>query len=127
MMSDGHLGKCKTCAKRDMRVDRLTKPRVREYDRQRAKLPHRVALNARVSKAWALRHHDRRLAQGRAQVALKAGVIRRPLACEACGLPKRLEKHHPDYSQPLIVQWLCKPCHAVADKQRRERESRVPF
>ena len=37
-----------------------------------------------------------------------------------CGLKKnRLERHHPDYDLPLLIVWLCKPCHAIADKQRR--------
>lgn len=44
-MSDGLLGKCKTCTKKDAlqhRLDNLEK--VREYDRQRAKNPGRANL-----------------------------------------------------------------------------------
>lgn len=32
-----------------------------------------------------------------------------PGPCERCGDPA--EKHHDDYSQPLQVRWLCRPCH----------------
>lgn len=32
------------------------------------------------------------------------------LACESCGA-LHAEKHHSDYSQPLVVRWLCRPCH----------------
>ena len=39
-----------------------------------------------------------------------------------CGLPKRLERHHPDYDLPLLIVWLCKPCHYRADEVRRARE-----
>lgn len=122
-MADGRLGKCKDCTKLDMRVDRATKPRVREYDRQRAKLPHRKANIARVSKAWETRFPDRAKAHDAAGNALRDGKLTKPLLCEGCGLPKRLEKHHHDYSKPLLVVWLCKPCHAIADKLRRKLEA----
>jgi hypothetical protein len=46
-----------------------------------------------------------------------------PELCEGCNKPVRLEKHHPDYSKPLLVVWLCKPCHAIADKIRRRLEA----
>lgn len=123
MMADGHLGKCKDCTKLDMRIDRVTKPRVREYDRQRSSQPHRVALRTRISNAWAEKYPDRRHAQHTASNAFRDGKIERPVLCEGCGLPKRLQRHHHDYSKPLAVVWLCKPCHAVADKIRRRLES----
>ena len=122
-MADGHLGKCKDCTKLDMRIDRQTKPRVREYDRQRASLPHRVALRTRVAQEWDRRYPDRAKAHTVASNAVRDGKLTKPHLCEGCGLPKRLEKHHPDYSQPLLVVWLCKPCHAIADKIRRRLES----
>jgi hypothetical protein len=118
-MADGHLGKCKACTKLDMRVDRATKPRVREYDRERAKLPHRAALRTRIQKEWRQKHPDRQKAHN---AAARAGIIA-PTLCEGCGLPKRLDKHHHDYSRPLAVVWLCKPCHAIADKIRRRLEA----
>ncbi len=124
MMADGHLGKCKDCTKLDMRVDRQTKPRVREYDRERSSQPHRVALRKRVLQAWRVKHPDRAKAHEQASNAFRDGRLgTKPTLCEGCGLPKRLEKHHPDYSQPLLIVWLCKPCHAIADKLRRRLET----
>jgi hypothetical protein len=123
-MADGHLGKCKDCTKMDMKVDRATKPRVREYDRERANLPHRVALRARITKAWSEKNRARSKAQDTAQNAVRDGKLERQTICDGCGLkPTRLEKHHPDYSKPLLVLWFCKPCHAIADKIRRRLES----
>jgi hypothetical protein len=122
-MSDGRLGKCKDCAKLDMRVDRTTKPRVRDYDRRRARLPHRIALSRRLALAWRAQHPDRYGAHTAAGNAVRDGKLTAPTLCEGCGLPQRLEKHHPDYSRPLLVVWLCKPCHAIADKIRRRLES----
>jgi hypothetical protein len=46
-----------------------------------------------------------------------------PATCEGCGKEVRIEKHHPDYTRPLLVIWLCKPCHAIADKVRRRMEA----
>lgn len=44
--------------------------------------------------------------------AIKIGKLIRPAACERCDSPRgRIEAHHPDYSKPLMVEWLCKGCH----------------
>lgn len=32
------------------------------------------------------------------------------LPCSQCGA-QEAEKHHPDYSQPLLIVWLCSSCH----------------
>lgn len=55
--------------------------------------------------------------------AVRDGRLERHTLCEACGLPKKLYKHHPDYSKPLLVIWLCRTCHDLADKIRRKVES----
>jgi hypothetical protein len=121
-MGDGLLGKCKECTKLDMRIDRVTKPRVREYDRDRAKLPHRIALSKRVGREWDAKFPERVKAHNAAQRSSLPS--QKPICCEGCGLPKdRLEKHHHDYSRPLLIVWLCKPCHAIADKIRRRLEA----
>jgi hypothetical protein len=106
-----------------MRIDRVTKPRVREYDRERAKLPHRVEARTRIAQRWRENNPEGRRAHNAANAAVREGKLERKTLCEGCGLPKRLEKHHPDYSRPLLVVWLCKPCHAIADKIRRKLEA----
>lgn len=47
--------------------------------------------------------------------ALRKGFLLR-LPCEKCGAAKS-ECHHEDYSKPLDVHWLCKPCHAVEHRK----------
>ena len=119
-MGDGHLGKCKACTRRDVREHRAANiERIREYDRSRATLPHRLALRNRVTAAWAARHPERRPTHARVSKALRAGKLTKPEACQRCGRASRLEGHHHDYSKPLDVEWLCKPCHAQADSERR--------
>jgi hypothetical protein len=54
---------------------------------------------------WQLRHNARKKL-GR---AVKAGEIKR-MPCIVCG-DKKSQGHHPDYSKPLEVVWLCKRHH----------------
>jgi hypothetical protein len=38
-----------------------------------------------------------------------------PMPCMACGSHDS-EMHHPDYRQPLLVEWLCRTCHLALHK-----------
>ncbi len=110
MMDDGLLGKCKECAKRDVAARRQENiEAVREYDRQRSTLPHRVALRGAITKRWLATYPDRRRAQILLGNALKRGDVKRQ-PCWICGATE-VEGHHPDYSAPLDVVWLCVPHH----------------
>jgi hypothetical protein len=53
-------------------------------------------------------------ARSKARYAIKIGTIAH-LACEVCH-NFLSEAHHPDYSQPLEVWWLCRKHHRMADK-----------
>lgn len=125
MMADGHLSKCKDCTRRDVKLARLARiDEVRDYDKQRAKLPHRKAYGKRFTKEWRREFRDRARAQVRTARAVQNGMIKPESVCEGCGREDlKLEKHHHDYTRPLVVMWLCKPCHAIADKIRRKFEA----
>jgi len=43
--------------------------------------------------------------------AIKDGILIRPLICSKCGSTIRIQGHHVDYEQPLMVVWLCINCH----------------
>ena len=59
-----------------------------------------------------LAYHRAQMAAGRAVLkAVAAGTLVRPASCSRCGGGKRIEAHHPDYSKPLEVMWLCRRCH----------------
>lgn len=50
----------------------------------------------------------------------------KPDACELCGVKEvdlgyYLEEHHFDYQKSNETAFLCKPCHADADKMRRRQ------
>lgn len=37
--------------------------------------------------------------------------------CESCGSAES-QAHHPDYSKPRVVEWLCRPCHLAHHAQQ---------
>jgi excisionase family DNA binding protein len=43
--------------------------------------------------------------------ALRDGVLVRPERCSDCGAGGTIHGHHPDYTRPLHVEWLCVRCH----------------
>jgi len=129
-MTDGHLNKCKDCARADVRARRLEQvERWRAYDRERANVPHRVlmrleytkslagkAAHGRASSRYQVSNPEKRRAHIIVGNAIRAGRLVRG-RCEVCG--GRGQAHHDDYSRPLEVRWLCpkdhKLVHQVAD------------
>jgi hypothetical protein len=47
-------------------------------------------------------------------------------ACQVCGATGELERHHPDYSRPELVEVLCPPCHIKADQRDGTRATKQP-
>lgn len=122
-MGDGHLGKCKTCTKRDAaeRWGRLrSNPQWLSKERNRCRIKQAkyrelgLAQQAtpKSSRKWNHENKHKRKAEQMATYAQRKGLIKEPNACQSCGVSGiELEKHHPDYSKPLEVQWLCTTCH----------------
>jgi hypothetical protein len=117
-MADGVLGKCKACTRVDVTRHRLLHiDRVREAERLRPRDASKMVARKR---AWNQRYPERMRAHN---IAARAKLVG-PKRCERCRSDRRrLEKHHTDYSRPLVVEWLCKPCHYLADELRRSREA----
>lgn len=149
-MGDGHLGKCKDCTRSDVRSNRQNNlDYYVEYDRGRAKLPHRVERSKQYQKAhreeinawnrqryqtdplvheskriYTLRYRQRHPHIMKAHNAAARHRKDKPDCCQRCEkATARLDRHHPDYRKPLEIEWLCKKCHVVADRLRRELES----
>lgn len=62
------------------------------------------------------RYPEKAKARSNISNAIKLGKIERSVFCEECGLPAKTEGHHPDYSKPLEVIWLCPECHVELNK-----------
>lgn len=45
------------------------------------------------------------------QYAVEIGILMKPTNCSKCLKECKPEGHHPDYSKPLEVIWLCRECH----------------
>lgn len=52
--------------------------------------------------------------------AIRKGQVRRPARCERCGREAHVDGHHSDYSKPLYVEWLCRPCHLAHHSAERK-------
>jgi hypothetical protein len=130
-MKDGRLGACIECVKAGVRANRAAKiEHYRSYDRKRANDPERVAARAayaqteaaRIASALAKRKWDvanaiRKRASTAVGKALRRGrLVAQP--CFICGC--RAEAHHPDYTAPLAVSWLCDAHHKQLHREHRE-------
>lgn len=124
---------CKEHWRERVRANRLANiKQYRSYHRQRANRPDRVAARAEYAKTdryielhrksterYTRQRPERRRAQNAVNNAIRDGKLK-PLECFVCG--NKAEAHHPDYSQPLDVMWLCDKHHKETHKLFREIE-----
>jgi len=108
-MGDGHLGKCKDCAKQDAALNRINNPRVREYDRERAKNPERKKANMENLRKRRREDPRKMRAYNNVKRTVRSGKILK-LKCIVCG-NEQVQGHHEDYDKPLDVIWLCQKHH----------------
>lgn len=111
-MKDGHLNKCKVCCIGQAKDRRFGPKReaILEFDRTR---PHRQA--KRVGCSEKIRAHNALVR------AVARGVLTRPSVCPVCGNDRRIEAHHPDYTKPLYIEWLCSACHKQLHVRLKEK------
>ena len=136
-MADGHLNKCKSCVRsRIANYVEKNADKVKQYDKIRNKLPHRVEAKKAYAKTekgkLALRKTHKNYVKNyplryAAHIitgnAIRDGkLVRQP--CFICG--GKSEAHHPDYSRPLDVVWLCDFHHKQAHNVSRKGEGYEP-
>lgn len=67
--------------------------------------------------AWIKRNPEKRKAHEIVCAAIAAGtLVRQP--CEVCG--ETAEAHHPDYAEPLKVEWLCPKHHKARHRELQQ-------
>jgi ribosomal protein S27AE len=128
-MGDGYLNKCKACARADAaRVYRektataaglqAERERGREkYHRLGYSQRYRGKGQGRHQKDWQERWPEKRKAHGILGRALRTGKVTKPEECQECGASGVIHGHHPDYTKPLDVMWLCVKCHFIQHRK----------
>jgi len=123
MMADGRLGKCKECAKKDVKDHRMGNlKKIREYDRARSKTKKRKELAIVKQRERRVKHPEKDKAHRLINYDMRVGKIKKG-PCLICGSEDNIHAHHPDYSKPREIIWLCKDCHFDAHfPERHEGE-----
>ena len=106
-MTDGRLGKCKECNKKDVINNRKSKVEYyREYDRNRGNRQ-----TPEYHEEYRAKYPAKYKARYKANNAIRDGLLDRGESCETCGSTQHIHAHHDDYSEPLSVRWLCAAHH----------------
>lgn len=109
-MADGLLGKCKVCARLDMKRYRRSNPIVQEREQKRAKLPHRRKKSRALAAQWNKNNPEKYKAKTALNNAIRDGRLTRGI-CDTCSSNKNVFGIHPDPARLLVVIWRCAKCH----------------
>ena len=107
---DGYRSRCKTCHREDAREYYKTEHYL-NYKKEYVKRPE-VRRRIREKKAEYRQRPEVRiknLARWYVHHEIRAGRLKRE-PCALCGKPQG-QAHHNDYTQPLLIVWLCDTCH----------------
>ena len=119
-MGDGHLGKCKSCTKKDVKrryYDPESRQKIIEYEHKRFKTPQRREKVKEYQARMREKYPGKYKARMKLSNAIRNGkLIKYPCWCGE----EKVEAHHKDYRKPLDVQWLCR-------KHHMELENKQPF
>jgi hypothetical protein len=116
-MVDGHLNKCKACAKHDVGVRYYTQfEKIRAYEKKRSKTLERKAKAAKYLRDHRQRNPGKDRARQLVSRHVRAGKLQKQ-PCAICGC-EEVEAHHKDYSQPLNVTWICFRHHRAIEHQQ---------
>lgn len=105
-MADGHLNKCKSCTKSDVKRHRSENiEKIRAYDRDRG---------SRQGYEYVKKYRDKYPNKYKAHTMVRNHIRSGNLVampCEVCGSVPSCA-HHDDYLKPLNVRWLCYAHHS---------------
>ncbi len=106
----------KYCSSKCFQDSRLTLEQKREQKRLADLKWNKTDKHKKACIEWLKRHPERNKIAQQTAWAYKTGKIKwQP--CEICKTKIDLQKHHPDYTKPLEIKWLCRKCHTELHKQ----------
>lgn len=124
-MKDGRLNICKVCIRANVTAYREAKLKdpewlAKERSRCRVKQERYRALGLasktsnETKNAWRNRNNHKSRAHSQAARAHKI----KPNGCSRCTKKTQtLQRHHPDYSKPKEILWLCTKCHGIEHRK----------
>lgn len=82
-------------------------------------MPYKNIIDRRLAwKRWAKKHKKKRqLLNNIQEKARRANPLRQTCSVNECKI--LAERHHPDYSKPTVIIWLCKLHHELVHHNRR--------
>lgn len=87
-----------------------------ERMRRYAKTPEGNLIIRRACYRSVKKHYKKQLARLRLNYHVKVGNIQKPTECSVCKQTIKVEAHHTDYTKPLEVVWVCRPCHSDLER-----------
>ena len=111
----GYSYTCRVCASRSGRSyyennrDKVLENTRRVYQAGKIRIRERA-------KIYAKDNPEKRKAKSMIRHALNMGRMIKPSTCSVCPESRNLDAHHDDYSQPLVIRWLCRSCHITHHK-----------
>ena len=119
-MADGHLGKCKSCTKKDVK-ERYYKhfEVIQEYEKKRFNDDKRKAKVSEYQIKRRLNFPGKNRIRVKTLNAIRDDkLIKKP--CEKCGTKNKIEAHHNDYRKAFDITWLCFTCHRALHKELKK-------
>lgn len=119
---------CATCLSqqtkewRHKNSDRVRSSNQKQYVKWRAEKPDLLRrMRAESQKKQSAKPDFRKKSRARHAVEgeLRAGRMSKPDTCSGCGASGRIEAHHEDYDNPLLVVWLCVRYHNLRHPKRK--------
>lgn len=112
MMADGHLNKCKECAKKDS-MGILNKNREEVNRKRRISRAKKSGKYADYSREYRKEKSDQSKALQLVYRSIKNGTLLRPRNCSKCLVECKPQAHHESYDKKdwLKVMFLCRSCH----------------
>ena len=124
-MKDGHLNKCKTCVKARITLYTDKNPDKRKiwankYANSKKgktavanylKTDKGKEVRKKRSEQYVKNYPLRTAARTIVAYEISKKTLVRPLFCSTCNEAGKIHAHHVDYTKPLLISWLCEPCH----------------
>ena len=77
---------------------------------------------AEFNKQWTARNPEKYYCHNVLNAAIPDKKLIKSTSCQTCGTSEgRIHGHHPDYTKPLDVMWLCATCHSRQHRLEREQ------